>query len=276
MPQQEGEQERAIAVRIQRAGGPGGNRNLNLAPETRSILGSPEVVRRLALGSGEAFVPGAYGKLLVFILDNSGSMSNLGEQVREGYNRMLDRMQQDRSQLDSVLINTIDLSERVINPVGRLRNAVRLTPEIYDPSDLDKMSSGTPLRDALITASGQTVNEIQRHFAKAKDIQAFIVAITDGEDAGSEHTYEQTRGVITDIRASNNIIYAMWGLGSSEIFEAEAERIGIPPKEFVVASDKGLDHIFGVIGETVSGVNNPNAFRALARRGGIFSPRRVE
>lgn len=251
-------QETQIARRI---AGAVRNRNIALDPKAAAILSAPDVVSKITVpDAGKAEIQGNEGKLILFVLDTSASMKNHAEAVRNGYNGLIGRMKENPASLRTTLIHTTDIYGNVINPLSILAEAVGLDSRNYSAS-----GSSTPLRDSLVTASGQLTHELQRQFNLYKGLNGMVMVLTDGVDNSSKHTLEQTRIVIDSVRKTGNNLFIGAGVGDRATYLKEFSALGIPD-EFVISGTNAQD-MFRLIGEVTVAADNPASFRALAVRG---------
>ena len=107
--------------------------------EEREITTIPMVPRH----SGSVELTGGHGKHIIFVLDESGSMSHQWAGVVEAYNQYLARRRQNQSESDLV---------SVVQFASRSRVTVRAQPLSHAPSNLVFMSGGTAFAPAALDA----------------------------------------------------------------------------------------------------------------------------
>lgn len=237
-------------------------RHFGLDPKTAEILSRPAITSRITVPNpGEADIePREGGRVILFVLDSSYSMSTRRDAVMRGYNGFLDRMK-DSSGAKHTLVHTIDIYGKIISPLGLLDHANRLDGRNYDPAS----GGSTPLRDALVNASAQLVHEMQRQFDRYKLVNGIVMVLTDGEENTSSHKADETKLVIEGVRKNNNAIYIGAGIGDRAKYLKEFGAIGIP-EQFVIAGTD-IEGMFRLVGDATTGITDPSSFRALAIRG---------
>lgn len=255
----EGGKDNQIIRRISRA-----PRNPNLALDSGivGILTDPNtscIVIEPRLGDPDIEVRTG-GKIILFVLDSSSSMTKHRDAVMRGYNGFLGRMK-DSSGARNTMVHTVDIYGNIISPLGLLDQAKRIDSKNYDPAS----GGSTPLRDALVNASVQLVHEIQRQFERYKIVNGIVMALTDGEENTSSHKVDETKLVIEAVRKNNNAIYVGAGVGDRAKYLKEFGAIGIP-EQFVI-SGTDIEAMFRLVGDATIAISDSNSFRALAVRG---------
>lgn len=124
---------------------------------------------------------------LAFLVDTSGSMASIAEEVVSGYNNFLEQQRAEGADVRVTLVkfDTEDPCE-VVHLEVPISEILPLAPGDYVPR------GGTPLLDAL----GRTIALVQQRSATDAGPVVFVV-ITDGqENASSEFTLAQIRELI--------------------------------------------------------------------------------
>ena len=144
--------------------------------------------------------------LVTIMPDDSGSIrfSKNAQAVRGGHNSVLDALSTSK-QNDNILIHNRYLNGHVLYPYCLLSQAVRMTPQNYDPN------LGTPLYDQTLVLLGTVLAKAQEFSDNGVPVRTVTLIITDGADAGSVRADAQSvASVVNDLlKAETHIIAAM-------------------------------------------------------------------
>lgn len=154
---------------------------------------------------------------IVFIIDESGSMSGSEGDVIGGFNSFMNKQKNESYGKISVsLYKFNDKVNCVISnqPAADVRN---LTPEDYNPN------SFTALYDAI----GKAVNDTDKQIADLPEIErpekVMIVIITDGEEnASKEYTSTAIRSAISTHEELMGWLFVFLGSGLDSFVDADA------------------------------------------------------
>lgn len=135
---------------------------------------------------------------LYILLDRSGSMSSIANDVIGGYNTFIRQQKQEGSDVRVTLVQFDSVDRQEILAAGvPIHELVDLTEETFVPR------GGTPLLDAtgLLIARARTNNELRaQNSLPAEDI--VFVTITDGEEnESSEYTLPRVKELIAQCEA---------------------------------------------------------------------------
>lgn len=162
---------------------------------------------------------------IVFILDESGSMSGLEKDTVGGFNSFIDRQ---RNVEGEALVSAVLFSGS--------------TKVLYDRTELSKIEPMTEAMycpggcTALLDAVGNAVNHIRtiHKYAREEDLpeKTVFVITTDGEENSSrEFTYRKVKELIE--RQQKDYGWDFLFLGANIDAGEEAARIGIDPEQAV-------------------------------------------
>jgi len=183
---------------------------------------------------------------MVFILDRSGSMGGLENDMIGGYNALLAKQQQEPGEAVITTVLFDDKFELLHDRIA-LRGVAPITDKEY------YVRGNTALLDAV----GKTINKIgnaQKHTAEAERAeQVMVVITTDGkENASREFSAEKVRRMIEHQKSKYGWEFIFLGANIDAV--ATAERMGIR-KEWATnyhADGEGTALNYKVISETVS------------------------
>lgn len=158
------------------------------------------------LGMGIDDVMASEVVLVTIMPDDSSSIDYSGnaQAVRGGHNIILDTLLETQ-QKDNILIHNRYLNGRVLYPYCALEQAIRMTPQNYDPG------LGTPLYDQTLVLLGTVLAKSQEFADNGVPVRTVTLIITDGADEHSYRTKPQDiASVVEDmLRTENHIIAAM-------------------------------------------------------------------
>ena len=185
---------------------------------------------------------------LVFILDNSGSMSGLESDTIGGYNAMIRKQQEETGKARITTVLFSDESEI-----------------LHDQTDIMEMKPMTKRQyqvggsTALLDAVGMTIHKIGNAQKYAKEElradKVMVVITTDGmENSSREYTYEKIRRMIE--RQKNRYGWEFIFLGADIEAVAAAAKLGIERDRAVNfhSDSQGTTLNYKVISDAVSTV----------------------
>lgn len=144
--------------------------------------------------------------LVTIMPDDSGSIqySHNVQAVRGGHNTILDSLTTCK-QKDNILIHNRYLNGHVLYPYCPLDQAVRMTPQNYNPNQ------GTPLYDQTLVLLGTVLAKSQEFADNGIPVRTVTLIITDGADAGSVRASAKDVAMVVQdmLKAENHIISAM-------------------------------------------------------------------
>lgn len=182
---------------------------------------------------------------IVFILDESGSMSGLEKDTVGGFNSFIDRQRnvEGEALVSAVLFSG---SSKVLYDRTELSKIEPMTEAMYCPGGCT----------ALLDAVGNAVNHIRtiHKYAREEDLpeKTVFVITTDGEENSSrEFTYRKVKELIE--RQQKDCGWEFLFLGANIDAGEEAARIGIAPEQAVryECDSAGTLLNFEVLGEAM-------------------------
>lgn len=182
---------------------------------------------------------------IVFILDESGSMSGLEKDTVGGFNSFIDRQ---RNVEGEALVSAVLFSgnSKVLYDRTELFKIEPMTEAMYCPGGCT----------ALLDAVGNAVNHIRtiHKYAREEDLpeKTIFVITTDGEENSSrEFTYRKVKELIE--RQQKDCGWEFLFLGANIDAGEEAARIGIAPDQAVryECDSAGTLLNFEVLGEAM-------------------------
>jgi hypothetical protein len=167
--------------------------------------------------------------LVTIMPDDSGSIrfSGNAQVVRDGHNLVLEALGKSK-QNDGILVHTRYLNGDVLYPYAQLEQAVRMTPQNYDP---DK---GTPLYDQTAVVLATVLAKAQEFEDVGVPCRSVTLIITDGQDEHSP-THRGGRGttakdvamLVRDMLVSERHIIAAMGIGDPGTFTNVFTEMGV-------------------------------------------------
>jgi uncharacterized protein YegL len=159
--------------------------------------------------------------LLVVIMDSSGSMSGVRNDVIDAFNQM-SRALSDSKASDSILMSawTFDDKPKLLfgyTPIDQVKD---LTPAIYQPT------GATALYDAVLDGFTGIVGYGQDLRNNGIRTRCLVVVISDGGDNVSSHTAAGVKTVAQDLIKQEFYTLAYIGLGDASTFKTIADSMG--------------------------------------------------
>ncbi|MGB2927261.1 MAG: hypothetical protein WBB82_18320 [Limnothrix sp.] len=178
--------------------------------------------------------------LVTVMPDDSASIqySNNVQAVRGGHNAVLDAFDSS-PQKDQILIHNRYLNGHVLYPYCFLDQAVRMTPQNYNPRQ------GTPLYDQTLVLLGTVLAKAQEFSENGVPVRTITLIITDGADVSSQRATAQTvKAVVRDLLNAENHIVAAMGIddGGATDFRQVFREMGIRD-EWILTPGQGEQEI---------------------------------
>lgn len=207
--------------------------------------------------------------LVTIMPDDSASInySSNAQAVRGGHNAILDALMASKQQ-DNILIHNRYLNGFVLYPYCPLSQAIRMTPQNYDPN------LGTPLYDQTVVLLGTVLAKSQEFADNGVPVRTVTLIITDGADAASTQASAKTVATLVNdmLRAENHIIAAMGIDDGSTNFRQVFKAMGIRDEWILTPSNSETEirkafHVF-----SQSAVRVSQSSGNLGNLGGFGSP----
>lgn len=178
--------------------------------------------------------------LVTIMPDDSSSIqyAHNAQAVRGGHNAVLDALALC-AQKEQILIHNRYLNGQVLYPYCFLKQAVRMTPQNYDPR------LGTPLYDQCLVLLGTVLAKAEEFSDNGVPVRTITLLITDGADVGSQRaTAADVRAVVQDMLRGENHVIAAMGIddGGSTDFRRVFREMGIRD-EWVLTPGQGEQEI---------------------------------
>ena len=152
---------------------------------------------------------------IVFILDKSSSMSELRNEIVDGFNAFLEKQ---KKEIPYAVITTVFFSDTIdtIHKREKIIDAKPVRLEQYNPAGAT----------ALLDAIGDTIEKIKNAQDFGSPEQTIAIIITDGiENSSSKYTYKQVKALVDKMQ---NCSWKFIFLAANYEALMEAARIGIP------------------------------------------------
>ncbi|WP_282034436.1 vWA domain-containing protein [Metabacillus indicus] len=182
---------------------------------------------------------------IVFLLDRSGSMGGLEQDVIGGFNAFVEN--QCRLEGDTVLTTVLFDDEYEVLWKGEDAKSVKLTVEDYYVRGLT----------ALLDAIGKTITDVGRRLSKTPEEQrpgkVIFVISTDGqENASKEFSYDKVHELIKHQQEKYSWEFIF--MGANIDVAKEAENIGIRSANAYSfeASEAGMKEMYDVVCQSVN------------------------
>lgn len=177
-----------------------------------------------------------------FILDKSGSMGSIKNDVIGGFNSYIEELKKGKASKDTLFTLTLFDTESIETPylLTPIKAVNKLTHDSYRPN------GGTPLYDAAV----DTIEQIAERVEEMKEKTSVVVTImTDGEENSSyKHNQKCLKDLIKKLEKKGNWTFTF--MGANQDAWAKASSFGI-------AAGNIADW-------QASSIGSQNAFRSLA------------
>jgi len=154
------------------------------------------------------------------VVDKSGSMSNIRQQVVTTINERIQQAKQNSQDGDEVTVNIITFDGNVYENTWGTKaiDVPEATTGDYNPN------GGTALYDAI----GYTLKKIEKT-CQDPEVKHLVVVITDGEDTSSTHFGDTTKlkNLITEHQNGGRVTVSYVGCDAKKVMK-ESEKLGIP------------------------------------------------
>lgn len=176
--------------------------------------------------------------LISFLLDRTGSMISVREDVIGGFNAFLEEQRKIPgkcrfllTQFDSMSVDTVDYDD--------IRDVPDLNHDTYVPR------ANTPLLDAIAQTMGR-IDDLN-----VEPDRVLFVIYTDGfENASREHTRESVKKLIAD--AQENYGWDFIFMGADIDAYTQASAIGLLAGQTVAVASSQTSQTMGAVSQTVS------------------------
>lgn len=172
-----------------------------------------------------------FGRVLVivkthisFVLDSSGSMSEIQDDTKGGFNNFLVE-QQDEDGTATVSLHNFSTMVECVYEGKPVEEAPELDDSNYRPS------GSTALHDAVVTAIDAVDRRISGLDASEKPDNVIVVVLTDGKENASETSHETVREAVESHQEKG---WEFLFIGANQDAALEAGKMGVD-------SDNSLD-----------------------------------
>ena len=193
---------------------------------------------------------------VVFIIDKSGSMSNLVSDTIGGFNSMLNE-QKANNEDGKVLVSTVLFNERrkVIHDREDITSIKEMTNKDYVPSGCT----------ALIDAIGYSIKHIDsvHKYIREEDIpdHTLFIIITDGlENASHKYSSDEVKKMIKDRQNKKNWEFMFIGANIDAIETAEDMGIDRDYSFNYISDSVGQGVVYGSISKKISASRKATRF----------------
>ncbi|MEK3806313.1 vWA domain-containing protein [Bacillus sp. FSL H8-0547] len=201
---------------------------------------------------------------IVFLLDRSGSMGGLEQDVIGGFNSFVEN--QCWHEGDTVLTAVLFDDEYEVLWKGEDAKSVKLTVEDYYVRGLT----------ALLDAIGKTITDVGRRLSKTSQEQrpgkVIFVITTDGqENASKEFSYDKVHELIKHQQEKYSWEFIF--MGANIDVAKEAENIGIRSDNAYSfeASEVGMKEMYEVVCQSVNQIRIDSAFKKYNKMPGAIA-----
>ena len=190
---------------------------------------------------------------MVFILDMSGSMSDLASDTIGGYNSLIE---EQKKQAGDANITTVLFDDRYIVLHDRvdIKKVNPLTSNEYCPRGLT----------AMLDAVGRTINSIGEKLAATPEAErpgnVVVTIITDGyENSSKEYTWKAVQDMIKEQREKYSWVFTF--IGANIDTKTVSESLGIDARlaKSYTANKVGTDSVYKTMSKAVSYTRSASA-----------------
>ena len=183
---------------------------------------------------------------MVFILDMSGSMSDLASDTIGGYNSLIE---EQKKQAGDANITTVLFDDRYIVLHDRvdIKKVNSLTSNEYCPRGMT----------AMLDAVGRTINSIGEKLAATPEAErpgnVVVTIITDGyENASKEYTWKAVQDMIKEQREKYSWVFTF--IGANIDTKTVSESLGIDARlaKSYTANKVGTNSVYKTMSKAVS------------------------
>lgn len=179
---------------------------------------------------------------IVFILDESGSMNGLENEVIRGYNTLLKKQKKEEG---DAYISTVTFSSHanVIHNRVDIKNLMPMEKEEYNPRGLT----------ALLDAIGNSIKYISKKRKESKVDKTLFVIMTDGEEnASKKYSYNDIKKMISYYKEKYSWDFMFLGANIDAIKEAEKISIEDGMAVNFNCDSEGIEINYEVLNETIT------------------------
>ena len=184
----------------------------SISAQVAQTINIPDLGAQIQAGLGVTpdQVPASEVTLVTMMPDDSGSIRFVRgntEAVRDGHNLVLDALKTSK-QTNGILVHCRYLNGDVLYPYCPLDQAVRMTPQNYDP---DK---GTPLYDQIVTLLATVLVKTKEFLDSGAPVRSVTLIITDGSDQHSVayRSPQSVRPLVQELLIKEQHIVAAMGI----------------------------------------------------------------
>lgn len=183
---------------------------------------------------------------MVFILDMSGSMSDLASDTIGGYNSLIE---EQKKQAGDANITTVLFDDRYIVLHDRvdIKKVNSLTSDEYCPRGMT----------AMLDAVGRTINSIGEKLAATPEAErpgnVVVTIITDGyENASKEYTWKAVQDMIKEQREKYSWVFTF--IGANIDTKTVSESLGIDARlaKSYTANKVGTNSVYKTMSKAVT------------------------
>jgi len=167
---------------------------------------------------------------VTFVLDSSGSMEQVAEDTKGGFNGFL-RDQRNEPGTATVTLYEFDTDVELVYRNYPIADAPELDEDNYTPS------GRTALHDALYRAVTETVEGIDETDPEERPDDVVIVVLTDGKENASETPQESVRELVETRREEHGWEFLF--IGANQDAALSARRVGIDADRSLDMADSG-------------------------------------
>lgn len=191
---------------------------------------------------------------LIFILDQSGSMSGLEKDTIGGFNSLINKQKEKQGE---AIVTTVLFDNKVLTLHDRinLNDVPLLTDNEYIPNGMT----------ALLDAIGMTIKKVVSEHKKLNDNEipekTMMIITTDGmENASREYNYSKVQKIIKEQKEKNNWEFIFLGANIDSV--QEAAKMGID-------RDNAVDYAYSSKGVSMNYDCLDNAINELRTTGSL-------
>ncbi len=165
-----------------------------------------------------------------FVLDSSGSMQNIAEDTKGGFNSFLADQRDEEGNATVTLID-FNTNVDVVYEAQDIEEAPELDSDTYTPS------GQTALHDAIITAIDTASARIEELDDEEKPETVVVVVLTDGQENASETPGETVRERVEQQQEEHGWEFLF--IGANQDAALTAEGIGMDSGRALSMQDSG-------------------------------------
>lgn len=155
---------------------------------------------------------------VTFVLDSSGSMSDIRADTIGGFNTFLEDQQDEPGKATVTLYDFNNNVERIYRGEP-IKEAPKLDEETYVPG------GQTALHDAITTAVTETDRRIEKLPADIRPDNVIMVALTDGKENASETPQDRVRDLVENHRKEHGWEFLF--IGANQDAALTASKMGM-------------------------------------------------